>query len=101
MNLFLDFESDCIELGNFEDLEHLVDLLNKAWPGRNYRLEAVPDQKNTYLFIEDPLAEDAYEAGVVMKSDQKALALSGAVYAMIMGAWQRYLDEFGMPENAV
>lgn len=85
-------EEVSLELGNFEDLEILVDLLNGLSEAVQYRLEKVPEQKNVYLFIEDPVREDEYECGVIKKKGKKAFALSPAVHAMVMGAYQRYLD---------
>lgn len=82
-----------IELGDFKDLETLVGLLNRAFPEMEYRLQELEGQKGTYLFIEDPLDEDEYECGVVQKRGKKAYALSPAVHEMILGAYQRYLDE--------
>lgn len=82
-----------IEIGNFEDLETLVGLLNETFgASMNYRLEAVPDQKGVYLFIEDPLDEDEYECGLVTRRGKKAYAFSDGVHAMILGAYQRYQE---------
>lgn len=86
-----------LEIGNFEDLEHLVGLLNQRFQGTEYRLEAVPHQEKLYLFIEDPLEEDSYECGLVEKKGAKAYAYSNGVYQMILGAYQRYLDQVNMP----
>ncbi|MFA6024557.1 MAG: hypothetical protein WC777_05110 [Candidatus Gracilibacteria bacterium] len=88
-------EATMLEIGNFEDLEHLVGLLNQAFEGTSYRLEKVQDQKQTYLFIEDPLAEDEYECGMIQKIGKKAYAYSEAVHQMIFGAYQRYLETTG------
>lgn len=82
-----------VELGNFEDLQTLINLLNRAFPEMEYRLEPVSGQKGVYLFIEDPLDEEEYECGVVQKRGKKVYALSPAVHTMILGAYQRYLDE--------
>ncbi|MFA4815094.1 MAG: hypothetical protein WC924_02930 [Candidatus Gracilibacteria bacterium] len=84
-----------LEIGNFEDLEHLVDLLNQTFKEMDYRLEKVPSQKGAYLFIEDPLQEDAYECGVIIKVGKKAYAYSSAVHEMILGAYQDYLEKAG------
>jgi hypothetical protein len=81
-----------LEIGNFEDLQHLIKLLNQTFEGMEYRLEPVPSQKDTYLFIEDPVREDEYECGVVEKKGKKAYAYSSAVHEMILGAYQRYLE---------
>lgn len=80
-----------LEIGNFKDLEHLIDLLNETFKEMSYRLEAVPSQEGTYLFIEDPIHEDEYECGVIVKVGKKAYAYSGAVHEMILGAYQDYL----------
>ena len=83
-----------IELGTFKDLQTLVRLLNNSWGDFEYRLEPVDGQKGSFLFVEDPLDEDAYECGVVKKQGTKAFALSDSVYELIMGAYLRYKDEF-------
>ncbi len=80
------------EIGNFEDLQHLIELLNQSFQDMEYRLEPVPSQKDTYLFIEDPIHEDEYECGMVEKRGKKAYAYSSAVHEMILGAYQRYLE---------
>jgi len=79
-------------IGDWEDLEYLVKLLNKAFDDYEYRLEEVPGGKNMYLFVEDPLTEDSYECGIVEKSGKQAYALSEAVHKMVMRAYQRYVD---------
>ena len=96
MDIFLDFEQDAadlsLELGRFQDLERLVELLNDSFEGTEYRLEAMADRDNLYLFIEDPLHADDYECGIVEKVGKKAVAFSPAVHHMVMGAYQRYLE---------
>lgn len=82
-----------LEIGQFKDLEHLIALLNQTFPRMSYRLESIPTQEGAYLFIEDPMDEDEYECGVVMKMGQKAYAYSDAVHAMILGAYQDYLEK--------
>lgn len=84
-----------LELGRFEDLEYLVEVLNNAWEAFEYRLDKVPHSDRIYVFAEDPIAADEYECGVVEKHDGKAYAFSPAVHDMIMGAYARYVDEFG------
>ena len=81
--------------GDWEDLEYLVELLNKAFDDYEYRLEKVPGGKNVYLFVEDPLTEDSYECGIVERSGKQAYALSQAVHKMVMQAYQRYVDRCG------
>lgn len=85
--------SHMLEIGQFKDLERLIVLLNQNFPKMNYRLEAVPSQKNSYLFIEDPIEEEEYECGIVMRMGKKAYAYSDAVHAMILGAYQNYLEQ--------
>lgn len=87
-------------IGRFEDLELLIDLLNGAWDDFEYRLEKVKESDRIYVFIEDPVAADEYECGVVEKHEGKAYAFSEAVHEMIMGAYARYVKEFGEPELA-
>ncbi|MEK9159112.1 MAG: hypothetical protein AAB383_00120 [Patescibacteria group bacterium] len=82
-----------LEIGNFEDLEHLIDLLNQTFKGMSYRLEAVPSKNDTFLFIEDPIAEDEYECGIIERKGKKAYAYSSAVHEMILGAYNRYLEK--------
>lgn len=82
-----------IEIGNFKDLEILVDLLNHAFKEMHYRLEPIEAQKGMYLFIEDPLQEDAYECGLVEKRGRKAFAYSSDVHALILGAYGKYLKK--------
>lgn len=84
-----------ILIGAFEDLEYLVEVLNGAWEAFEYRLEQTPNKKDLFMFIEDPVKEDEYECGIVENRDGKAYAFSSDVYAMIMGAYQRYTEEFG------
>ena len=84
-----------LEIGNFADLEHLIGLLNQTFEGMSYRLEPVASQEGTYLFIEDVLAEDEYECGVIEKKGAKAYAISTAVHEMILGAYRRYLEKTG------
>jgi len=84
-----------LEIGNFADLEHLVGLLNDTFKDMNYRLEKVPSQEGSYLFIEDVLAEDEYECGLIEKKGKKAYAISSAVHQMILGAYARYLEKTG------
>lgn len=82
-----------LEIGNFSDLEHLIGLLNDTFKDMNYRLEKVPSQEGSYLFIEDVLAEDEYECGLIEKKGKKAYAISPAVHQMILGAYGRYLEK--------
>ncbi len=84
-----------LEIGNFADLEHLIGLLNATFKDMNYRLEEVPSQEGSYLFIEDVLAEDEYECGLIEKKGKKAYAISTAVHEMILGAYSRYLEKVG------
>lgn len=84
-----------LEIGAFEDLEHLIKLLNGTFENMDYRLEAIPSQKGAYLFIEDPIHEDEYECGVIIKQGKKAYAYSEAVHEMILGAYNRYLEKTG------
>lgn len=88
-------EIQMLEIGNFADLEHLIKLLNETFKDMNYRLEAVPSQEGTYLFIEDILAEDEYECGVIEKKGKKAYAVSTAVHEMILGAYRRFVEKTG------
>ncbi len=83
-----------IELGNFTDLQTLVGLLNSAWKEWEYRLEPVAGEKGVFLFVEDPLAEDEYECGMITKKGKKAYALSQDVYELVMEAYLRYQKEF-------
>ena len=102
MNALVDFSApkdSSLELGRFKDLEYLVKMLNKAWDAFEYRLEKVEHSDRIYVFAEDPLAEDEYECGVVEKHGDKAYAFSQAVHDMIMGAYARYVDEFGELET--
>lgn len=85
--------ADVVEIGNFEDLQTLVGLLNQTFGKKlNYRLDEVQGQKGIYLFIEDPIGEDEYECGLVAKKGKKAYAFSSGVHAMILGAYQRYVE---------
>lgn len=84
-----------LEIGNFEDLEHLVGLLNGAFEGVEYRLEPLKGQKGSYLFVEDVLAEDDFICGLVEKKGRKAYAYSSDVHALILGAYQRYVEKTG------
>lgn len=83
-----------VELGKFNDLETLVQLLNSAWKAFEYRLEPVPGQEDVFLFIEDPVKEDEYECGMIQKRGKKAYALSEDVYHLVMGAYLRYKEQF-------
>lgn len=86
----------CIyEIGGFEDLKTLIDLLNQAFSDVQYRLEPVADQKNTYLFIEDPLSKDEYECGIIVKRGLKAYAPSMDVHGLILGAYMRLKEMQG------
>lgn len=85
---------ETLEIGNFEDLEHLIGLMNKAFnKDTEYRLEPVVSQKGVYLFVEDPIHEDEYECGMVEKRGKKVYAYSPAVHSMIFGAYERYLEK--------
>lgn len=84
-----------LEIGAWEDLETLVDMLNGSFEGYEYRLEPVKNKKNLYMFIEDPIHEDEYECGLITKKSKKAYAFSDAVHTMVMNAYQRYVEEFG------
>jgi len=86
------FAQDVLEIGNFEDLEHLVGLLNKAFKGAQYRLEPLPLQKGSYLFIEDFEDQDEYECGLVERMGKKVYGAPG-VHRMIFGAYERYLEK--------
>ncbi len=88
-------EMQMLEIGNFEDLEHLIVILNEAFEDMEYRLEEVPSKKGIYLFIEDPIHEDEYECGIVEKKGKKAYAYSDAVHQLILGAYNRYLEKTG------
>ena len=83
-----------VELGNFTDLQTLVQLLNSAWKQWEYRLEPVEGEKGVFLFVEDPLQEDEYECGMIEKRGAKAYAFSQEVYELVMGAYLRYKDQF-------
>ncbi|MFA5793052.1 MAG: hypothetical protein WC897_04270 [Candidatus Gracilibacteria bacterium] len=82
-------------LGQFDDLKTLTILLNEAFSKMEYRLEPMADEKNMYLFVEDPLEEDEYECGIVMERDGKAYALSTDVQDLILGAYMRFKEERG------
>lgn len=83
-----------LEIGNFEDLEHLIGLLNGVFSkDTEYRLDPVKSQKGVYLFVEDPIHEDEYECGMVEKRGKKVYAYSPAVHSMILGAYGRYLEK--------
>lgn len=83
-----------VEIGNFKDLQTLVQLLNSAWKVFEYRLEPVPGHNGVFLFIEDPLKEDEYECGMIEKRGKKAYAFSDDVYNLVMGAYLRYKEQF-------
>jgi hypothetical protein len=87
-------------IGNWEDLEYLVELLDSAFEAYEYRLEKVPGGEEFFLFVEDPVGEDEYECGIVRKVAGEAYAFSDDVHKMIFSAYQRYVDEFGEPELA-
>ncbi len=97
MDFFLELEQDAdqdlsLELGRFQDLEHLIELLNATCEGMEYRLEPMEGHGELFLFVEDPVDADDYECGIVEKVGKKAVAFSPAVHQMVMGAYQRYLD---------
>jgi hypothetical protein len=93
MDITIDLGQDVsLEIGQWEDLEYLIDLLNGVWESMEYRLEKVKGKKNLYLFIEDPLNEDTYECGLVEKRGDKAFAFSPAVHEMVMKAYEAYLE---------
>ena len=84
-----------LEIGNWEDLEILIEKLNGYFEGYEYRLEKVQSKIGLYIFIEDPLKEDSYGGGLVIKHKGKAYAYSADVHDMIMGAYNKYLKETG------
>ncbi len=84
---------ELIELGRFEDLSMLIDLLNETFDAYQYRLERVKKRRDYFLFIEDKLADDEYSCGIVIKKHGKVYALSEAVYDMIMSAYKKYSDK--------
>lgn len=86
-------KNEKVEIGRWEDLVFLVELLNAACEGIEYRLEKVQDHKNLYLFIEDIKNEDDYSCGFVEKQGKKAIAVSEAVYEMVMGAYARFIKK--------
>ena len=86
------FSQDFLEIGNFEDLKHLVGLLNQTFKDAKYRLEALPLQKGSYLFIEDFSDQDEYDCGIVEKMGKKVYG-PPAVHTMIFGAYERYLEQ--------
>ncbi|MEK7146506.1 MAG: hypothetical protein AAB802_05010 [Patescibacteria group bacterium] len=99
MDILVDWDDpenrQMMELGHFEDLKHLVQLLNRSWAGKwEYRLEKVPGKRGVYLFVEDDPTQDEYECGVIHKIQDKAIALSEAVHSLVMGAYLRYQEEF-------
>lgn len=96
MDIDIELDEDtnkALEIGRFEDLEHLVKLLNKAWQHVEYRLEQLPNVKNLFLFVEDPIHGDSYECGLIEKRGKKAYAFSEAVHDMVMGAYERYVED--------
>lgn len=96
-SLSLEEESHML-IGRFQDLEALVDMLNGAWESVDYRLDKVKGQRGTYLFVEDPVGAEEYECGIILKKKGNAYSLSPAVHHMVMGAYNRYVEEFGEPE---
>ena len=82
-------------VGAFVDLEEMIKLLNQYSEEIEYRLEPVPNQDNVFLFIEDPLAADEYECGVILKDEGQAIAFSEAVYQMVMRAYQHLTELSG------
>lgn len=84
-----------LEIGAWEDLEILIEKLNGYFEGYEYRLEKVSGKKDLYIFIEDPVKEDSYGGGLVVKHNGKAYAYSSDVHDMIMNAYNRYLKETG------
>jgi hypothetical protein len=109
MEILVDIEQGrdaSLLIGNWEDLEYLVRILNEAFEDVEYRLEKVPGGETVYLFVEDPIFEDEYECGIVEKIGAKAkskngkvkaraYALSEKVHIMVMSAYERYVDEYG------
>lgn len=93
-------QAQSLEIGEWEDLVHLIMLLNGSWESREYRLERVPNKTGMWLFVEDILNEDEYSCGIIEKDGKKAIAFSPAVHAMVMNAYQEYVDEFGDPMDA-
>jgi hypothetical protein len=92
----LDQPTDTLmEIGRFEDLEILVELLNGAFESVEYRMEKVSHERGMYLFIEDPKGKDEYLCGAVKKKGKMAYAISPMVHALIMDAYEAYLDETG------
>ena len=90
-------EAELLEIGEFKDLEKWIKEFNKAWDGKfKYELRPVDKEKGIFVFVEDEDDEDSYECGVIHKIDEKAMALSGAVHEMVLGAFNRYADEFGL-----
>lgn len=101
MNVVVELERDTdssLLIGNWEDLEHLVEMLNGAFESFDYRLEKVPGGEEFFMFVEDPVSADEYECGIVRKVGGEAYAFSDDVHKMIFSAYQRYVDEFGEPE---
>lgn len=85
-----------LTLGRWQDLETLVELLNEAWNGEiSYELRPVNGQPDAWLFVEDYDADDEYECGLVNKVGKSAVALSSAVYDLVMGAYWKYQNEVG------
>ncbi|MBT4384928.1 hypothetical protein HOD30_04230 [Candidatus Peregrinibacteria bacterium] len=82
-----------LEIGDFQDLKHLIEILNNVFESVEYRLEKVEGKKDTYLFCEDPDGDDEYECGMIIKMGKKAYAFSPVVHELVLGAYQKYLDE--------
>ncbi|MFT7184527.1 MAG: hypothetical protein ACI9QC_000871 [Oceanicoccus sp.] len=84
-------------VGDFSDLKHLVKMLNGAWESVEFRFEKMKAKPNYYLFIEDDKSLDNAEVGVVERHGDKVYAFTPAVHDLIMGAYKRYVTEFGDP----
>ena len=88
-------QDESLLIGEWADLEYLVNALNGGWEAVEYRLEQVPGGQDFFLFVEDPIREDEYECVIVEKRGSQAYAFSEAVNEMIMKAYLKYVEEFG------
>ncbi|MBU0981330.1 hypothetical protein KKC94_01415 [Patescibacteria group bacterium] len=99
MDILIDWEDDeessMHELGSFQDLVDWISEFNRVWSGKlKYILEQTKEP-NEYLFYEYDTKKKEYSVGTIKKIGEKAHALSAAVHELVIGAFDRYMGEFG------
>ena len=87
-------ELTLLEIGRFSDLVYLIEKLDEAWDHLHYTLKTDPKEKGVFYFEKDEDGEAELLSGKVLKIKEKAYA-EPVVHDLIMGEYDRYVEEFG------